>query len=107
MTGSVETFQISLDAAEIYEKKFVPALFGEWAPHLIDFADVAPGHSVLDVACGTGVVTRAAADRTGWTRQRRGAGHQRRHARSRPAAAAGRRVAEGGRSGPSFSRRLI
>ena len=65
MTGSVETFQISLDAAETYEKKFVPAVFGEWAPHLIDIAGVAPGHSVLDVACGTGVVARAAADRVG------------------------------------------
>ena len=63
MTGFVETFQISLDAARIYEKKFVPALFGEWAPHLIDIAGVAPGQSVLDVACGTGVVARAAADR--------------------------------------------
>lgn len=65
MAGSVETFQVSLDAAEIYEKKFVPALFGEWAPHLIDIAGVAPGHSVLDIACGTGVVARAAADRVG------------------------------------------
>jgi SAM-dependent methyltransferase len=63
MAGSVETFQISLDAAEIYERKFVPALFGEWAPHLIDIAGIAPGHFVLDVACGTGVVARATADR--------------------------------------------
>ena len=65
MAGSVETFQISLDAAEVYEEKFVPALFGEWAPHLIDIAGVAPGHSVLDVACGTGVVARTAAERIG------------------------------------------
>jgi SAM-dependent methyltransferase len=43
----------------------VPALFGEWAPHLVDIAGVAPGHSVLDVACGTGVVARAAIDRIG------------------------------------------
>jgi SAM-dependent methyltransferase len=63
MAGSVETFQISLDAAEVYENRFVPALFGEWAPHLIDIAAVAPGDSVLDVACGTGVVARGAADR--------------------------------------------
>lgn len=62
MAGSVETFQISLDAAEVYEDRFVPALFGEWAPHLIDIAGVAPGRSVLDVACGTGIVARAAAD---------------------------------------------
>ncbi|HVM35520.1 MAG TPA: methyltransferase domain-containing protein [Actinomycetota bacterium] len=64
MTGSVETFQISVDAAEGYEAKFVPALFGEWAPHLVEAAGVTPGRSVLDVACGTGVVARTAADRT-------------------------------------------
>lgn len=63
MTSSAETFQISLEAAEVYESKFVPALFGEWAPHLVDAAGVAPGQAVLDVACGTGVVARAAADR--------------------------------------------
>lgn len=65
MTSSVETFQISLDAAEVYESKFVPAIFGEWAPHLVEAAGVAPGQAVLDVACGTGVVARAAADRMG------------------------------------------
>lgn len=65
MSDSVETFQISLDAAEAYESKFVPALFGEWAPHLVDAAGVKPGHAVLDVACGTGVVARETADRLG------------------------------------------
>ena len=63
MTGSPETFQLSLDAAEAYEARFVPALFGEWAPHLVDAGGVRPGHRVLDVACGTGVVAREAADR--------------------------------------------
>ena len=65
MSSSVETFQISAEAAETYESKFVPAIFGEWAPHLVDAAGVAPGHAVLDVACGTGVVAHAAADRMG------------------------------------------
>ncbi len=65
MTSSSETFQISLEAAEVYEAKFVPALFAEWAPHLVDMADVDAGHSVLDVACGTGIVARTAADRVG------------------------------------------
>lgn len=65
MAGSVETFQIALDAAEAYESKFVPALFAEWAPHLVDAAGVDGGRSVLDVACGTGVVARQAADRMG------------------------------------------
>lgn len=65
MAGSVETFQISLDAAEAYEAKFVPALFAEWAPHLVEAAGVVPGQAVLDVACGTGIVAREAADRMG------------------------------------------
>ena len=65
MTGSVETYQLSVEAAEVYEASFVPAVFAEWAPHLVEAAGVAPGQAVLDVACGTGVVARAAADRLG------------------------------------------
>lgn len=65
MTNSVETFQIPLEAAETYESKFVPALFAEWAPHLVGMADVSPGDAVLDVACGTGIVARTAAERVG------------------------------------------
>jgi SAM-dependent methyltransferase len=65
MTGSVETFQLSVEAAEVYESSFVPALFAEWAPHLVEAAGVAAGQAVLDVACGTGVVARTAADRMG------------------------------------------
>ncbi|HEV3472303.1 MAG TPA: ubiquinone/menaquinone biosynthesis methyltransferase UbiE, partial [Actinomycetota bacterium] len=63
MAGSVETFQLSVDAAEVYETKFVPALFGEWAPYLVEAAGIGPGQSILDVACGTGIVARTAADR--------------------------------------------
>jgi SAM-dependent methyltransferase len=62
-----ETFQIPLEAAEVYEERFVPALFGQWAPLLIDEAGVDRGHRVLDVACGTGIVARTAADRVGPT----------------------------------------
>jgi SAM-dependent methyltransferase len=58
---TTETFQIPIEAAEIYEKKFVPAIFAEWAPHTIEAAKVRPGDRVLDVACGTGVVARTAA----------------------------------------------
>lgn len=60
-----ETFQIPLETAEIYEAKFVPALFADWAPHVVDMGDVATGQSVLDVACGTGIVARTAAQRVG------------------------------------------
>lgn len=65
MSGPVEAFQIPIEAAELYEARFVPAIFGEWAPYLVEAAGVAPGQSVLDVACGTGVVAREAAKRVG------------------------------------------
>jgi ubiquinone/menaquinone biosynthesis C-methylase UbiE len=59
----VETFQISDEAAEFYEARFVPAIFAGWAERLVDEAGVGPGISVLDVACGTGIVARRAWDR--------------------------------------------
>jgi SAM-dependent methyltransferase len=65
MQSSPEAFQLSTAAAEAYEAKFVPALFAEWAPQLVDVADIRPGQAVLDVACGTGIVARVAADRLG------------------------------------------
>ena len=65
--SSTDTFQISLETAEAYEAAFVPALFAHLAPHLIDGAEVTAGDRVLDVACGTGIVARTAADRTGPT----------------------------------------
>lgn len=55
--------QLSKSAAEIYDEFFVPALFGEWAGPLCDAAMIAPGNTVLDVACGTGATTREAARR--------------------------------------------
>ena len=48
-----------------YERYFVPAIGAPIARDLIDLADLRPGESVLDVACGTGVVTRLAAERVG------------------------------------------
>ncbi len=65
MATSVESFRLSVEAAERYESGFVPALFGDWAPVLVDAAGVRPGQSVLDVASGTGVVAREAYDRMG------------------------------------------
>lgn len=64
MTGG-ETFQIPSSAAETYESRFVPALFTEWAELVVEQATVRPGQAVLDVACGTGIVARTAADRLG------------------------------------------
>ncbi|RPH77005.1 MAG: methyltransferase domain-containing protein, partial [Candidatus Rokuibacteriota bacterium] len=62
MQTASETFRLSAAAAEMYESQFVPALFAEWAPRLIELAGVAPGQAVVDVACGTGIVARTVAE---------------------------------------------
>ena len=59
--------QVSGNAAEVYERQLVPVMLAPWAAKLIDLAGVQPGMHVLDVACGTGVVTRLAAERVGST----------------------------------------
>lgn len=61
MQTASEAFHLSPAAAEMYEARFVPALFAEWAPRLIELAGVVPGQAVLDVACGTGIVARTVA----------------------------------------------
>ena len=55
--------QLIRSAAEVYDTFFVPALFAEWAPRVADAAKLAPGQTVLDVACGTGVFAREALPR--------------------------------------------
>jgi len=53
------------DAATAYEGLFVPALFRQWAPTVVEAARIQPGHRVLDVACGTGILAREAAPHSG------------------------------------------
>ena len=65
--STAETFQITPAQAEMYESTFVPAIFAQWAPLLLDAAEVRPAERVLDVACGTGILARTAAERVGPT----------------------------------------
>jgi len=46
------------EAAEGYEQFFVPAIFDQWPPIMISATGVGIGDDVLDVGCGTGVLTR-------------------------------------------------
>ena len=57
--------QEQVAAAEVYESLFVPAEFQEWTPRVVAAARIGPGQKVLDVACGTGVLTREVARRVG------------------------------------------
>lgn len=47
----------------MYERAVVPELFRPWAELLLDRAELKPKSSVLDVACGTGIVARLASKR--------------------------------------------
>ena len=60
-----EQWQVTAEAAELYERYPARYILGPWAPLLVEAVALARGERVLDVACGTGLVARIAAQRVG------------------------------------------
>jgi SAM-dependent methyltransferase len=58
-------WQLEEGSAEAYERYLVPLLFAPGAEYLIELAGLGTEERVLDVACGTGIVARRAAQRVG------------------------------------------
>lgn len=58
-------WQFAHRGPDAYERYLVPAIFGPWSIRTVEWAEIVAGERVLDAACGTGIVARAAADRVG------------------------------------------
>ncbi len=63
--NDIKRGQVISSAAEVYDEFFLPALFQEWPARVLEAADIESGQTILDVACGTGVLTLAASERVG------------------------------------------
>ena len=54
----MEEWYFDQDPSELYERLLVPGKFLPWAEELVRIGNPQPGNKILDVACGTGTVTR-------------------------------------------------
>ncbi|GGX57688.1 class I SAM-dependent methyltransferase [Saccharospirillum salsuginis] len=57
--------QSDKNPAQLYEDFLVPGIHARWIPMFLDYAKPQPGERALDVACGTGIVTRNLAPEVG------------------------------------------
>ncbi|SLN15001.1 Demethylmenaquinone methyltransferase [Falsiruegeria litorea R37] len=55
----IDSFRLTEAAARKYQRHSVPAMFGPLAEKTVDLLRLKPDMHVLDVACGTGALTRA------------------------------------------------
>jgi len=58
---------ITDDLVRTHEQYLVPAVYAQWAGRVAEIAEIELGQQVLDVACGTGTLARAAQLETGLT----------------------------------------
>lgn len=61
--ADTERYQLKDNAPQVYEQGPVPMMFQPLAELTFEHVSLYPGERVLDVACGTGIVTRVAVQR--------------------------------------------
>jgi ubiquinone/menaquinone biosynthesis C-methylase UbiE len=57
---SPDEWQLSARGAEVYDDILVPSIFAPWVEKVLTKARLTYGQSVLDVACGTGIIAEGA-----------------------------------------------
>lgn len=65
MINQREAPTVGESAAELYESVLVPGVYNIWARFVVEMARPRTGDRALDIACGTGAVTRLLAGRIG------------------------------------------
>ena len=60
-----EHYQLDGNSPELYQRYLVPAVTSIWASDLVGRVEPQPGQSILDIACGTGIVARLVRERIG------------------------------------------